>query len=1058
MRPKNMTSHLEQAKIKLQQGKSLGATEKARLKARGLMKRKDGTTRKGKLGKTAGVFMGSQELMARAKENSKGWRKNPMKLIYNFDAHKKTAEGGEYDDSYMLSKVLTRMSAQSAHLRDKIDEGLQIPSWAEYKLYNAYDALSKALGTAYPGKYENFEKAAMDYLSLEKTASAAETSAVDYAFEKAATDLLNIPWADWMAAPQLDRDIVKLAAEKVAISLVGGLNRARGFINRKGADVLSNVGFGERALAGSRAQAAKSYDTAAQKLLADAERVAPSVKTHGHYSPEKVNRMFDRASEVSALSGQQGRMAARGAKNLQQQEQLLAGAEGNLERLQNISTQRANFNRGGELTTAPADRMRANLQRIRDQRALQKQEQLLAGAEKELAATPRTNIAKPENYERYSTAQKAVEEARAPMEQLRGAAATSQQRAEQIAAQQKAVREMNQGFRNRIQDVQVTKLQPPPPAPVVAPPAAPSAQKVPLTGQTPQVKPPVTTTNAPPPPAQTSAPLPNASQVNPSQAEAVQLKNVATQPKQIVQPQQPAVVQPQAQNPIPKQPQTQVPQQQVQQPKVQAQPQAQPQQQVQQQVQQPKQPQQQVQTQQTTTPTTTPETKPKTLKEIFEQNKTLAAGTAGLGLGVVGMGAMDKAAQVEYRGKKFLGYNQPIPSDKKDKKKMVLVKRDGKVKVVHYGQKGYQHNYSDQAKKNYLTRSAGIRNKEGKLTKNDPFSPNYWARKDLWPSSKPADGKAVSGLKKEASASSLARLQGISARGIIHRIPYKTREMIFRRLLQVLNDKRPQTVKQITNALQTQFPGLNIKPFLARMLKAKAVRVQGGGFVKTASIKEAHDCKKDIMAAFKAEGGALSIPALLKRTKGKQPRSEVLKELKILVRKGEVKKHPHGDYYTPMSKKAAATATKTNPALWEKSKAEAKARMGGKHSARAMQLATKIYKSKGGGYSGAKPTSGNNSLKKWTKQDWGYSGKDKPGQGGSGVYLPKKRRDALKSSKQGRKMLASAARKKHKATAQGEQYSSHGLAAGTSLKKTASIIDIIDSAKNFNGSRGTNWG
>lgn len=138
--------------------------------------------------------------------------------------------------------------------------------------------------------------------------------------------------------------------------------------------------------------------------------------------------------------------------------------------------------------------------------------------------------------------------------------------------------------------------------------------------------------------------------------------------------------------------------------------------------------------------------------------------------------------------------------------------------------------------------------------------------------------------------------------------------------------------------------------------------------------------------------------------------------------------------------KTAATATKTDPAKWEAAKREAKAKMGGKHSARAMQLATQIYKKKGGGYSGAKPTSSTNSLKKWTKQDWGYSGKDKPGQGGSGVYLPKRRRDALKSTKKGRSMLAAATRKKHKATAQGKQYSSHGLAAGTSLKKSASLL------------------
>lgn len=48
-------------------------------------------------------------------------------------------------------------------------------------------------------------------------------------------------------------------------------------------------------------------------------------------------------------------------------------------------------------------------------------------------------------------------------------------------------------------------------------------------------------------------------------------------------------------------------------------------------------------------------------------------------------------------------------------------------------------------------------------------------------------------------------------------------------------------------------------------------------------------------------------------------------------------------------------ATKTNPAKWEAAKREAKARHGGKHSARAMQLAVQIYKRKGGGYRGPKP-------------------------------------------------------------------------------------------------------
>ena len=49
----------------------------------------------------------------------------------------------------------------------------------------------------------------------------------------------------------------------------------------------------------------------------------------------------------------------------------------------------------------------------------------------------------------------------------------------------------------------------------------------------------------------------------------------------------------------------------------------------------------------------------------------------------------------------------------------------------------------------------------------------------------------------------------------------------------------------------------------------------------------------------------------------------------------------------------AKTATKTDPAKWEQAKRDAKAKMGGKHSARAMQLATQMYKKRGGGYSGA---------------------------------------------------------------------------------------------------------
>ena len=89
-----------------------------------------------------------------------------------------------------------------------------------------------------------------------------------------------------------------------------------------------------------------------------------------------------------------------------------------------------------------------------------------------------------------------------------------------------------------------------------------------------------------------------------------------------------------------------------------------------------------------------------------------------------------------------------------------------------------------------------------------------------------------------------------------------------------------------------------------------------------------------------------------------------------------------------------STATKTNPALWDKAKQQAKAKMGGKHSARAMQLAVKIYKEKGGGYKGAK--SSDNKLSKWTKQEWTTSS-GKPSEG-KRRYLPKKAWGSLSAS------------------------------------------------------------
>ncbi len=97
-------------------------------------------------------------------------------------------------------------------------------------------------------------------------------------------------------------------------------------------------------------------------------------------------------------------------------------------------------------------------------------------------------------------------------------------------------------------------------------------------------------------------------------------------------------------------------------------------------------------------------------------------------------------------------------------------------------------------------------------------------------------------------------------------------------------------------------------------------------------------------------------------------------------------------------------ATKSDPELWSRAKSEAKARMGGKHSARAMQLAVKIYKDRGGDYRGKKPSASQNKMRKWTKQDWqtrpGTDPIAKKEDGSTGRYLPKAKWDNLSKSEQ----------------------------------------------------------
>lgn len=107
-------------------------------------------------------------------------------------------------------------------------------------------------------------------------------------------------------------------------------------------------------------------------------------------------------------------------------------------------------------------------------------------------------------------------------------------------------------------------------------------------------------------------------------------------------------------------------------------------------------------------------------------------------------------------------------------------------------------------------------------------------------------------------------------------------------------------------------------------------------------------------------------------------------------------------------------AKKRDPKKWAAAKAKAKAKMGGKHSARAMQLATKYYKDAGGTYVGKKKAS--NKLSKWTKQKW-RTKSGKPSSKTGERYLPEKAIKALSS-----KEYAATTKAKRQGTKAGKQF------------------------------------
>tara|TARA_R110000796_G_scaffold359_1_gene1227 strand:- start:802 stop:1065 length:264 start_codon:yes stop_codon:yes gene_type:complete len=78
---------------------------------------------------------------------------------------------------------------------------------------------------------------------------------------------------------------------------------------------------------------------------------------------------------------------------------------------------------------------------------------------------------------------------------------------------------------------------------------------------------------------------------------------------------------------------------------------------------------------------------------------------------------------------------KPFKSKAKNKKYSVYVMKDGKKKLIHFGDSRYEdftQHKDKERRKSYLKRAKGIKNKKGELTYKDKNTANYWSIKLLW--------------------------------------------------------------------------------------------------------------------------------------------------------------------------------------------------------------------------------------------------------------------------------------------------------------------------------------
>jgi len=75
--------------------------------------------------------------------------------------------------------------------------------------------------------------------------------------------------------------------------------------------------------------------------------------------------------------------------------------------------------------------------------------------------------------------------------------------------------------------------------------------------------------------------------------------------------------------------------------------------------------------------------------------------------------------------KSKMACNKPRKSPSKTAKKVVKACQNGQEKIVHFGYKGYGHNYSAAARKSFRARHKCS-------TATNKLTARYWACKNLW--------------------------------------------------------------------------------------------------------------------------------------------------------------------------------------------------------------------------------------------------------------------------------------------------------------------------------------